>query len=157
MRQGKDVAAMLPYLSRYMGHATFDSTYIQAQGYERQPQQALSVNDVGGLEEVPVPGRTSLWRGVAIDAAKHGQVAVVIGIKKRSLVGINKVGGLVGSGAGQRKQHVQLIGTRSHQFPPVHDRDGVLKSAAGIDDRIIPERGIQLTGPAARSWCVKLP
>jgi integrase len=27
MRQGRDVAAMLPYLSRYMGHATFDSTY----------------------------------------------------------------------------------------------------------------------------------
>ena len=27
MRQGKDIAAMLPYLSRYMGHATFDSTY----------------------------------------------------------------------------------------------------------------------------------
>jgi integrase len=27
MAQGKDVAAMLPYLSRYMGHATFDSTY----------------------------------------------------------------------------------------------------------------------------------
>ena len=27
MMQGKDVAAMLPYLSRYMGHATFDSTY----------------------------------------------------------------------------------------------------------------------------------
>jgi integrase len=27
MRQGGDVAAMLPYLSRYMGHATFDSTY----------------------------------------------------------------------------------------------------------------------------------
>jgi integrase len=27
MRQGSDVAAMLPYLARYMGHATFDSTY----------------------------------------------------------------------------------------------------------------------------------
>jgi integrase len=27
MRQGKDVSAMLPYLSRYMGHATFDGTY----------------------------------------------------------------------------------------------------------------------------------
>ncbi len=27
MCQGSDVAAMLPYLSRYMGHATFDSTY----------------------------------------------------------------------------------------------------------------------------------
>jgi hypothetical protein len=27
MTQGKDVAAMQPYLSRYMGHATFDSTY----------------------------------------------------------------------------------------------------------------------------------
>jgi len=27
MRQGKDVAAMLPYLARYMGHASFDSTY----------------------------------------------------------------------------------------------------------------------------------
>jgi hypothetical protein len=27
MRQGKDVAAMLPYLSRYMGHAAFGSTY----------------------------------------------------------------------------------------------------------------------------------
>ena len=27
MSQGSDVAAMLPYLSRYMGHATFDSTY----------------------------------------------------------------------------------------------------------------------------------
>ena len=27
MRQGKDIAAMLPYLSRYMGHASFDSTY----------------------------------------------------------------------------------------------------------------------------------
>ena len=27
MKQGNDVAAMLPYLSRYMGHATFDSTY----------------------------------------------------------------------------------------------------------------------------------
>jgi integrase len=27
MSQGTDVAAMLPYLSRYMGHATFDSTY----------------------------------------------------------------------------------------------------------------------------------
>jgi integrase len=26
-RQGKDVTAMLPYLSRYMGHATFESTY----------------------------------------------------------------------------------------------------------------------------------
>ena len=25
--QGKDVHAMLPYLSRYMGHASFDSTY----------------------------------------------------------------------------------------------------------------------------------
>ena len=24
---GADVAAMLPYLSRYMGHATFESTY----------------------------------------------------------------------------------------------------------------------------------
>ena len=27
MRQRKDVAAMLPYLSRYMGHATIESTY----------------------------------------------------------------------------------------------------------------------------------
>ena len=27
MAQGSDVTAMLPYLSRYMGHATFDSTY----------------------------------------------------------------------------------------------------------------------------------
>ena len=26
-REGKDVNAMLPYLSRYMGHASFDSTY----------------------------------------------------------------------------------------------------------------------------------
>ena len=25
--QGKDIQAMLPYLSRYMGHASFDSTY----------------------------------------------------------------------------------------------------------------------------------
>ena len=27
MRQGKDVTAMLPYLTRYMGHATFESTF----------------------------------------------------------------------------------------------------------------------------------
>ena len=27
MLQGKDVTAMLPYLSRYMGHATFESTF----------------------------------------------------------------------------------------------------------------------------------
>jgi integrase len=27
MRQGKDVTALLPYLSRYMGHATLESTY----------------------------------------------------------------------------------------------------------------------------------
>jgi integrase len=27
MAQGIDVAAMLPYLSTYMGHATVDSTY----------------------------------------------------------------------------------------------------------------------------------
>lgn len=27
MAQGSDVAALLPYLSRYMGHATFESTY----------------------------------------------------------------------------------------------------------------------------------
>ena len=27
MRQGKDTAALLPYLSRYMGHASFESTY----------------------------------------------------------------------------------------------------------------------------------
>lgn len=27
MAQGKDVTAMLPYLSRYMGHATFESTF----------------------------------------------------------------------------------------------------------------------------------
>jgi integrase len=27
MKQGDDVAALLPYLSRYMGHATFDSTF----------------------------------------------------------------------------------------------------------------------------------
>ena len=27
MRDGKDVAALLPYLSRYMGHATLESTY----------------------------------------------------------------------------------------------------------------------------------
>ena len=27
MIAGDDVTAMLPYLSRYMGHATFESTY----------------------------------------------------------------------------------------------------------------------------------
>jgi integrase len=27
MAQGKDVTALLPYLSRYMGHATFESTF----------------------------------------------------------------------------------------------------------------------------------
>jgi integrase len=27
MAQGKDVTAMLPYLARYMGHATVDSSY----------------------------------------------------------------------------------------------------------------------------------
>ena len=27
MNNGTDVTAMLPYLSRYMGHATFESTY----------------------------------------------------------------------------------------------------------------------------------
>jgi hypothetical protein len=27
MTAGDDVTAMLPYLSRYMGHATFQSTY----------------------------------------------------------------------------------------------------------------------------------
>ena len=27
MTQGRDVTAMLPYLSHYMGHATIDSTY----------------------------------------------------------------------------------------------------------------------------------
>jgi integrase len=27
MTAGDDVTAMLPYLSRYMGHATFESTY----------------------------------------------------------------------------------------------------------------------------------
>lgn len=26
-REGRDVMAMMPYLARYMGHATFDSTY----------------------------------------------------------------------------------------------------------------------------------
>ena len=28
MAQGKDVTAMLPYLSRYMGHATIESTLL---------------------------------------------------------------------------------------------------------------------------------
>jgi hypothetical protein len=27
MSHGKDVTALLPYLSRYMGHATLESTY----------------------------------------------------------------------------------------------------------------------------------
>ena len=27
MENGADLEAMLPYLSRYMGHATFESTY----------------------------------------------------------------------------------------------------------------------------------
>ena len=27
MAQGRDVTAMLPYLARYMGHATVESTY----------------------------------------------------------------------------------------------------------------------------------
>ena len=27
MAQGKDVTAMLPYLARYMGHATIESSY----------------------------------------------------------------------------------------------------------------------------------
>ncbi|WP_284235543.1 hypothetical protein [Mycobacterium antarcticum] len=27
MNAGDDVTAMLPYLSRYMGHSTFESTY----------------------------------------------------------------------------------------------------------------------------------
>lgn len=27
MQEGVEVDAMLPYLARYMGHATFDSTY----------------------------------------------------------------------------------------------------------------------------------
>jgi hypothetical protein len=27
MAQGKDVSAMLPYLARYMGHATIESSY----------------------------------------------------------------------------------------------------------------------------------
>jgi hypothetical protein len=31
MAQGKDVTAMLPYLARYMGHATVDSSYYYIQ------------------------------------------------------------------------------------------------------------------------------
>ena len=57
---------------------------IQAQGYKRLPQLALRVTDVEGLEEVRGHGKTSLWLGVAVDAAKHGKFAVVIGIKRSS-------------------------------------------------------------------------
>ena len=48
--QGKDVHAMLPYLSRYMGHASFDSTcyyihtspdFLDAYDHITQPSQEL--------------------------------------------------------------------------------------------------------------------
>jgi hypothetical protein len=37
-----------------------------------------------GVEDIPVHGKASMWRGVTVDAAKHGKAAVVIGIKNPS-------------------------------------------------------------------------
>ena len=57
MRQGKDVTAMLPYLSRYMGHATFDSTYYYGHtspafmnAYDQITRKAQSVLPEVGFE-----------------------------------------------------------------------------------------------------------
>jgi integrase len=43
---GKDVSAMLPYLSRYMGHASFDSTYYYINSRELHQ---MGENSAGGL------------------------------------------------------------------------------------------------------------
>jgi integrase len=57
MRQGKDVTSMLPYLSRYMGHATFASTYYYVQtspdfmdGFDQITRNSQSVLPEVGFE-----------------------------------------------------------------------------------------------------------
>ncbi len=57
MSQGVDVAAMLPYLSRYMGHSTFESTYYYVHtspdfmdSYAELTQQSQSVLPEVGFE-----------------------------------------------------------------------------------------------------------
>jgi integrase len=57
MRQGKEVTAMLPYLSRYMGHATFESTYYYIHtspdfmdAYDQITRKSRSVLPEAGFE-----------------------------------------------------------------------------------------------------------
>lgn len=57
MAQGVDVAAMLPYLARYMGHASLDSTYYYIHtsgdfldGYAHITRQSQSVLPEAGFE-----------------------------------------------------------------------------------------------------------
>ena len=57
MTQGRDVTAMLPYLSRYMGHATIDSTYYYIHtspefmdGYAQITQKSQSLLPEVGFE-----------------------------------------------------------------------------------------------------------
>jgi integrase len=52
MSQGRDVAAMLPYLSRYMGHATFESTYYYV---HTSPDFMDSYADLAGKSQSLLP------------------------------------------------------------------------------------------------------
>lgn len=52
MKDGTDITAMLPYLSRYMGHATFDSTYYYI---HTSPDFMDSYADVAAHSQVLLP------------------------------------------------------------------------------------------------------
>lgn len=52
MTQGKDVTAMLPYLSRYMGHATFESTFYYV---HTSPDFMRDYADLAGTSQSLLP------------------------------------------------------------------------------------------------------
>ncbi len=52
MAQGQDVAALLPYLSRYMGHATFESTFYYV---HTSPDFMLGYADIAAAGEALLP------------------------------------------------------------------------------------------------------
>lgn len=52
MAQGKDVTALLPYLSRYMGHASFESTYYYV---HTSPDFMHAYADIAGTSQSLLP------------------------------------------------------------------------------------------------------